>query len=100
MRGKIETILMLLVLGVLIFVLIGMGGANFNIGLEDRAHQAAEQEGYTDLVSYGYEYWACGSDAMGFNFEATNPAGARVMITACTDHGVFGINKSWWIVSR
>jgi hypothetical protein len=102
MRGSKEiglTVLLLVVLGLLFVAMQDTGAMDFT-GLEGRARQAVEAQGYQVLEARGYEYWACGKDAQGFNFLVQNPAGVQMNVTACTENGVIGINKSWWVVSR
>lgn len=102
MRDRLSTIGLLVALVILAVVFLGLtGGGNGEnpLNLEPRARQAVQAQGYSNLQYTGYEYWACGN-AQGWNYTATNPAGVVVNLTACTDNGIFGINKSWWIVTR
>lgn len=103
MRDTLKTIGLVIALIVLGLIFLGLQysrGNSIDLNMEARAHQAVVRQGYTDIVPTGYEYWACGNNAQGYNFQATNTAGMRVNLTACTDNGWFGINKSWWIVTR
>ncbi|HRJ59059.1 MAG TPA: hypothetical protein PLV64_22430 [Anaerolineales bacterium] len=93
---------LLFILVILILILVGLtysGGLSVG-NLNAKAKQAVEAQGYTDVTYTGFEYWACGEDAKGYNFQATHPSGVRVNLTACTENGVIGINKSFWVVSR
>jgi len=101
MRAGKDILLMFVIVLVLLGLLFAMGRTGaINVPLEARARQAVEARGYTILESRGYEFWACGKDAHGFNFLTQTPSGMQVNLTACTDKGVFGINKSFWIVTR
>jgi hypothetical protein len=81
----------------LMYVMSGNGGSP---SLETRARQAVEAQGYTVIEPRGYEVFACGSEAHGFNYLVEMPNGTQANITACTDQGVLGINKSFWLVTR
>jgi energy-converting hydrogenase Eha subunit G len=98
---RISTLALIAILICLGLLFLGFtGGAGSGLGMEHRARQALEAQGYTNAQYTGYEFWACGKDAQGWNYTATNPAGVTVNATACTENGLFGVNKSWWIVTR
>lgn len=103
MRDRLTTIGLLIALVILAVVFLGLtgGGSGENpLNLEPRARQAVQTHGYSNPQYTGYEYWACGKGAQGWNYTATNPAGVPVNLTACTQDGILGINTSWWIVTR
>ncbi|HRJ59330.1 MAG TPA: hypothetical protein PLV64_23830 [Anaerolineales bacterium] len=103
MRDRLSTIGLLFILILLIVVFLGLAGVGDNkspLGLEPRARQAVAAQGFTNIEYQGFEFWACGSDSQGWNYTATNPAGVVVHLTACTENGFFGINKSFWIITR
>ena len=103
MRDTLKTISLVIIFIILGLIFLGLEysrGNGIDLDMETKARQAVEAQGYSDVTPTGYEYWACGEDAWGYNFQATNPAGARVNLTACTDSGYFGIHKSLLIVNR
>ena len=103
MRDKLSTIGLLIALVILAVVFLGLAGSGNGenpLNLEGRAHQAVEAQGFTNVQYQGLEFWACGTDSQGWNYSAVNPAGVVVNLTACTENGILGINKSWWIVTH
>lgn len=103
MRYRLETIGLLVILIILIFVLLDLSGAGFSgnpMTLEPRARRAVAAQGFTNIQYQGIEFWACGEDSQGWNYSAVNPVGVVTNLTACTDNGFLGLNKSWWIVTR
>lgn len=101
-REDLSTLVVIIVLAALaVLFLMSAGGVSVNpVNLEGRAHQAVEAHGFTNIQYQGLEFWACGTDSQGWNYSATNPEGVVVNLTACTENGILGINKSWWIVTR
>ena len=90
-------LLILVILAAAFFALKGIPNSN---SLESKAQAALTAQGYQVLEARGYEFFACGEDAQGYNFAAINPAGVQVNVTACTENGFVAVNKSWWIVTR
>lgn len=98
-NGRLYLMLaLLLVLAVVYVGLQGVGGSEFS--MPAKAQRALEQQGYQPLEYRGYEFYACGRDADGYNFAALNPAGVQVNVTACKVKGYLQNNQSFWIVTR
>lgn len=59
-------------------VLLGVGCTS-----EDRSLEVLQNEGYTEIVLTGYDYWSCDEYTFRTGFEAINPRGRHVQGTVC-----------------
>lgn len=59
---------------------------------DDRAIEAAESAGMTNIKLGSMDVWACGENEGSRHFTATNPQGAQVEGTVCC--GITGCGKS------
>lgn len=58
-----------------------------------------ESQGYTDITSGGLDYLNCES-GLGYAFEATNPSGKRVNLTACKTQSLLHPFGGWFVVLK
>jgi hypothetical protein len=89
----------------IILVLLALFGV-LNYSMTDRTAEpyqdallAVESQGYTDITSIGLDHFNCES-GYGYAFEATNPSGRRVNLTACKTQSLLHPLGGWFVVLR
>lgn len=93
-------LLAVVIIAAAVFIFGKVGGGN-GTNEADKARQAIEAQGYTNIQYVGVDTFACGETA-GFSFDAENVNRVRVRVIACAEGGNGLLNPvaGWRIVTR